>query len=252
MLDFNRIHDQLLKMAVETTQILEKNNIKYMITFGTLLGSIRHHGFIPWDCDFDLILFSDQYDLAKDILRNNLPDDMVLQDERNEPKYFHAWAHVKDKNSKAYSRNFARDNIYINNGLSVDLYIATRIKKRDINLFALNEDLKYRERLRKKGLLNEQEFSTIQKKILDQISIEKEMLEKKEENGYLYALPLPPKYRIILEEETFPLKQYQFQSAMFWGPNNADGILTRVYGDYMNLPPEEERIPNYIKVDFFN
>lgn len=249
MLDIKRIQLRLFEMAKATKIILENNDIIYTIAFGSLIGAIRHKGFVPWDCDFDLVLFADQYEKAKQVLRANLPDDMILQDDLNEPRYYHAWAHVKDKKSVTCSRNYKNDDIYINRGLSVDLYIANRIDKKNLDLFSLKENLKYRERLYKSGLINDTEFNKYQTDLTKQIK-EMEATISNEDTGDIYALPLPQKYRILYIDELFPLKRYQFQNEKFWGPYNAEKILTRIYGDYMKLPPEEERLPNFDSVVF--
>ena len=162
MLDLDRIHSRLFEIAKTTKTILENNNITYAICFGSLIGSIRHNGFVPWDCDFDLVLFSEQYEIAKRVLREKLPDDMLLQDNLNEPKYYHAWAHVKDKKSITSSRNYKNDDCYIHKGLGVDLYIAYRIDQKYLDLFCLKEDLKYRERLHKAGFLDDEQFHAVQ------------------------------------------------------------------------------------------
>ena len=249
MLDINRIHSRLFEMAKTTKKILENNDIPYTIAFGSLIGAIRHKGFVPWDCDFDLVLFADQYEKAKQVLRENLPDDMILQDELNEPQYYHAWAHVKDKNSIACSKNYKNDDVYIHRGLSVDLYIATRIDRKKLDLFCLKENLKYRERLHKSGLIDDTEFKRNQNDLMKQIQEEEKKISA-EDLGDIYALPLPRNYRIMGIDELFPLKRYQFQDELFWGPYNADKMLTRIYGEYMKLPPVEERLPNYDSVVF--
>ena len=122
IIDIKRVQKRLLEIGKNIATILESNNIPYIITFGTLLGAVRHGGFIPWDDDFDFFLFDDIYDKAIELLRKNLPNDMFLEDEKSELKYFHGWAHVKDMNSEVYCEQFPQDNLYNHHGLSVDLY----------------------------------------------------------------------------------------------------------------------------------
>ena len=62
-----QIQERLLSMAKSICGILENNEIPYMITLGTLLGAVRHGGFIPWDTDFDLHLFDESYDVKLDV-----------------------------------------------------------------------------------------------------------------------------------------------------------------------------------------
>jgi lipopolysaccharide cholinephosphotransferase len=83
-------------MASIIEEILDRHGIPHMLAFGSLLGAVRHRGFIPWDDDFDFLIFNEYYSEAIEVLRTELPDDCFLEDEKTEPKYFHAWAHVKD------------------------------------------------------------------------------------------------------------------------------------------------------------
>ena len=123
------IHDRLYHMAKAVIAVLEKHDIPYSLAYGTLLGAVRHQGFIPWDDDFDLWLFEDSYDEAMEYLRNELPDDMFLEDEKSEPIYFHGWAHVKDLNSVATHALYPQDDAYAHKGLHIDLYRCTRMKE---------------------------------------------------------------------------------------------------------------------------
>ena len=52
----------LLEMLIQIDEICQKNNIKYSLSSGTVLGAVRHKGFIPWDDDLDLMLMRDEYE----------------------------------------------------------------------------------------------------------------------------------------------------------------------------------------------
>ena len=58
------------------------------------------------------------------------------------------------------------------------------------------------------------------------------------------------KERFMFEKDIFPLKKYLFDGVEFWGPNDSNSILKHFYGDYMQLPSEENRLPHYSKVVF--
>ena len=156
--DIKRVQNRLLQMAKTTADILEKHNIPYQIAFGTLLGAVRHGGFIPWDDDFDFLLFDDSYEKATEVLAKELPADLMVEDEKTEPKYFHAWAHVKDLKSECECSLFPQDAEYKNHGLSVDLYKLTKIKEKDFAAYRLDQAMSYIDRRKKLGFITEEDY----------------------------------------------------------------------------------------------
>lgn len=250
MEDLKRIQNRLLQLAVATRDILENNNIPYFISYGTLLGAVRHQGFIPWDDDFDFVLFSDSYDKALNALRKSLPNDMFLEYFDSEPKYFHEWAHVKDLTTERDCTTFPQDGAYAHHGISIDLYKTRLIKENEETLVRAEAHLAYIERRLKHDLISIEEF-TERKKKLDQTITEEKAAIAKGLGG------LRPMYCFIksyndrlYEEEMFPLKKYKFEDEYFYGPNNADVLLTRCYGDYMALPPESNQKPKNSNIHF--
>lgn len=156
--DIKQVQHRLFEMAVCIKNIFEANDIPYMIAFGSLLGAVRHKGFIPWDDDFDFCLFSDSYDIAIDILRSGLPPDMFLEDAKSEPLYFHGWAHVKDLNSEVICNQYPQDGLYEHKGLSVDLYVAKEMEERDFNIYVIDEHRAYLKRKYNKSLISKQNY----------------------------------------------------------------------------------------------
>lgn len=92
-----KVQKRLLEMTKIATEILENNGIHYFIGFGSLLGAVRHKGFIPWDDDFDLFLFDEEYDMALEVLRRELPEDIVVHDQVSDRSYYAAWSKLRDK-----------------------------------------------------------------------------------------------------------------------------------------------------------
>ncbi|WP_173468725.1 phosphorylcholine transferase LicD [Fibrobacter succinogenes] len=238
--DISAVHFRLLKMGGIIAKILEKNDIPYIIAYGTLLGAVRHEGFIPWDDDFDFFLFDDSYDNAIEILRKEIPQDMFLEDSLSEPLYFHAWAHIKDLNSEISCDLYPQDNIYAHHGLTVDLYRCKRMNLAELCEYRKMEAELYLKRKLNRKLMSESDFqqqlSRLTKKIEDD--------EKGDANTNVDILGFPFNERYMKYSDVFPLKRYSFENVSFWGPNNADAILKQFYGDYMQLPPEKDRVPH--------
>lgn len=247
--DIRRVQNILLRAGKCAADILERHNIPYMIAYGTLLGAVRHKGFIPWDDDFDLMLFSDSYKQAMNFLRAELPDDLFLEDEKSEPLFFHAWSHIKDLHTNAEYSLYHQDNLYSHKGVSIDLYMTRKVKMCDVNSYRNDENYAYIQRRRQKGLITPEEFSLRMRKLQEnhEISLHENITDKHE----VFAL-LALRCKFLELDEVLPLKKYQFEDYEFFGPCKAEVILEKIYGDFMNFPPVEERTGHYSNVEFYD
>ena len=243
--------NKLLNMGIIITGILERNNIPYMIGFGTLLGAVRHGGFIPWDDDFDLQLFEDSYDDAIKVLKSELPENLFLEDSQSEPKYFHSWAHVKDMNTITECKAFPHDNYYVHKGLSVDLYILRKMRLSQLRPFLNQENRRYIERRREVGLMSDEEYSCRMEKLKSDIeSAEKEVVQ---EDRVIYGFTTSHKRHYLECDDVLPLKRIHFENHDFWGPAQPLTVITSIYGrDFLILPPPEKRWEHYDSVVFLN
>ena len=114
--------------------------------------------------------------------------------------------------------------------------------------FRINEHISYLERKNKHGLITTEQF---EKKLIE-LQYKKQLaIEQKDSNAIEYVYTFPSTYndRLFLDE-LFPLTKYEFADTYFYGPKDANVFLTRCYGDFMQLPSEEKRIPHYSNVYF--
>ncbi len=244
-LDIKRVQDRLFEIGKTVAEILEKNDVRYMIAFGTLLGAVRHKDMIPWDDDFDLFVLEDDYIKACDALKKELPEDMFLENAESEPNYFHAWAHVKDMKSICDSAAYPADNAYRNKGLHIDLYRLRKIKKSEIRKYLIDENLAYINRRKDKGLITEEDYNRRKN-----IGFEAYEFDKNSKDSEVLIFDGPYKQKTMMLEDAFPLKKYTIRKHEFLGPCSADSVLTSIYGNYMELPPVEQRTPKLSRVDF--
>ncbi len=253
--DLKRVQKRLIKIACVIEEILNKHNIPHCIMYGSLLGAIRDGGFIPWDDDFDFTVFNEYYDDALDCLRSDLPDWLFLEYKDTEPKFFHAWARVKDLNTVVEAGHYLQDNAYAHHGLAVDLLRLEKVKLCDLCARGEDEFIYYVSRRIALGSMNEDEAQERWNRLAKSTSyfwsnkIKSEDVDSIKREVYASIYINRMYYEI---DDFFPLKKYKFGDVEFWGPNKGEEILTKCYGDYMTLPPEEKRIPHYSKVEFLD
>ena len=101
-----KLHKSELKILDEIDRICKKNNIKYFFMGGSLLGAVRHQGFIPWDDDIDLAMPRKDYDLFVSIAPSQLSKDFLLDDISTNPNYCLVFSKVRLKNSVFEERNY--------------------------------------------------------------------------------------------------------------------------------------------------
>ena len=83
-----RMQDRMTEMLREIDAICRRHNIRYWLCSGTLLGCIRHGGYIPWDDDLDIEVLREDYDRLMEILPRELPEHLRLQNHDTDPGYF--------------------------------------------------------------------------------------------------------------------------------------------------------------------
>ena len=238
------VQSRLCEMAVAVKNILEAHGIPHMLAYGSLLGAVRHQGFIPWDDDFDFNLFDDSYDAAIMALKAELPQGMFVEDASTEPKYFHGWAHVKDLHTCAHCHRWQHDNAYAQRGVHIDLYRIKLMRGRDVAGYLTAENEAYLQRRRKHGLISESEFAHRLSKLDASYVIPPEMNDVEG-----YALINMYRCKFIPRDFVLPLKRYAFNGVEFLGPDSADDILKSLYGDYWQFPPYEKRLPSFDRVE---
>lgn len=97
--DLRRMQMKMLDILTEVDKICKKHDIPYWLAGGTLLGAVRHGGFIPWDDDLDIELMREDYLKLIPLLRKELPEKFVVQTNKTDKNYFLTFAKVRDTQS---------------------------------------------------------------------------------------------------------------------------------------------------------
>ncbi|MBR5709367.1 MAG: LicD family protein [Thermoguttaceae bacterium] len=257
-----KIHDVNYKVLRAFDEICKANEIPYFLDSGTLLGAVRHHDFIPWDDDLDVAVFASDFPRLKAVLQEQLPPEYEYVEYTSYNGYFRNFINrVIVKGSQI--RKMQPNEPYSKHAtLGIDIFVMesapenaflrfVKITARRLTFaFALGHywGLDYR---------NRPLFRKIVLYILASIGrlIPLKWLFRFHEFLVNYE-PINEKELLLGINRTFPFLTCIFRKEWFSqscnvqirdltlpAPIGYDSILKAFYGDYMQLPPEEERKP---------
>lgn len=252
----NKLQKHQLNMAIEVDRICKKYNIEYTLIGGTLLGAIRHKGFIPWDDDLDILMSRENYNLFIKKAKEELNDKFFLQALETEPHYGLPFAKIRE-NDTLFLENMSK-NVDINQGIYIDIFSYDNIS--DNKIIQKYLTLRYIF-LRMILLLKENyiiETNSKCKKIilffLDKIKIifSKEKIikkfhkiEDKYKNTNTKSIAIYGDIyfnKLIFPKYYFDKKSYlKFENTELCCIDMYDELLTDTFGDYMTPPPKDSR-----------
>lgn len=261
-------HLQEVQMMIfkDFIKICEDNNLTYFIYGGSLLGAIRHGGFIPWDDDIDVIMFRKDFDKLNKIMEKNLDKKYDFYNVLNEKTYFYTFARLTLKGT-LFAEWWANQVDYTPN-IFIDIFILDNIPNNRIKRFFHMKSSFILNQLTMYSYIKFDNFSKL-KKIIQQTAyyllklmpISPQYIKKKcvntfekyknEDCNQVCDFPAVCQMPIYDKKDWLPVEKIMFEDIEVNIPNNPDKILTTIYGNYMELPPEESRFrPAPDKIDF--
>ena len=247
--DVRRVQKRLLEMAVFTSDVLKEAGIKHSLALGSLLGAVRHKGFIPWDDDLDFWVEDERYEEALELLRERVPNDMIIHDQLTDPIYWPEWSRVRDLKSETIFSQYSNDNHYKYRGVCVDLYRMYVVDETELPYFWLRKRLANVQAKFERGILRE-----------DEVKEYYDWIDGMWQRGFIeyqrrfHGQLVTDDFGWELEEvgDFFPLGEMEFEGVMFPVPKNPYPLLDAVFRDKWREPPAfEERLCHYSQVKFF-
>ena len=257
----SKLRSVMIEILDEFIRICDENKLSYFLHAGTLLGAVRHKGFIPWDDDIDVAMPREDYEKFLDIyykLENT--DYYVLSDRspENTSYYYTPFAKLCKKGT-VFADSIREPDEY--SGIYIDIFpfdkcllFLAPLQTKLINyvlLFSKFKSQMYMPQKKYKIIIGRILFFFISKHFIITFYRKLFLLFNNYKTRYIsffsgfYGYKREShKYRTV-----FPLSKIEFEGKYYCAPCNYDLFLKEMYGNYMELPPVEQRVthnPEYI------
>ena len=250
----------LLELLKVIDKICREKGLRYYLFYGTLLGAIRHKGFIPWDDDADIVMPRADYEKFIQISEVELGNGYFIQTYKSDPFYRNPFAKLRKNNTTCIVQEHAH--IRMHQGVFVDIFPLDVLPRSKVGKWCMWNMTHIFERLQAftcarlpnrlrmlypiqcfwKLLFKPSFFARITNRLAKLLS--------GSSADYISVLD-PDHYDLthnVLPISSFaPGRRVVFQDAELMVPNRAEELLSHQYGDYMSLPPIEMRRPIHAK-----
>ncbi len=253
--------EKILAVFKAVKPFLEEHSLSYYLLGGTLLGAVRHQGFIPWDDDIDIGLERGDYEVFLKTISQSLPDHLELRTYFDETDHHYYFARIVDTRymmKREGSLIPRKENVWVDifplDGMPNNFALRQIHKLRllwvrmryhiscfdKINLKRphrpLSERLviKFVELTHFKGRKSYREWLDVLDKCLKRYDLR--------QSEWLVNFMGQYKFKEMFPKSYYGRgKKYPFEGMMLNGPENSDKILSQMYGDYMREPEEKDR-----------
>ena len=256
-IDLKEYKKIVLNVLVSVDKICRENQLRYMIFYGTLLGAVRHQGFIPWDDDIDIIMPREDYEKLRDIISTNDYGLRFICPETT-PDTIYPYGKVCDSKTRLKEKNFVEVEGY---GAYVDIFPMDYLPESEQERERLNKryvaQIKLLMHSTRTGYCKSSSTATNIRRfaafyICKLINTHKMVGRLNEEFKALnktktQVIGLPWAMRKFLAKDTDfeEAEPIMFEGHSLMGPKDPDRFLRELYGDYMKLPPADKQVSDH-------
>lgn len=253
----NDIQKKCFDILVEIDRVCKLAGLKYFIYAGTLLGAVRHKGFIPWDDDIDIVMFRKDYDKFPDACKKYLNSEHYeLQTIYSDPLASNPWMKLHDKNT-AFLSNIRREGAM--EGINIDIFPVDNapddekeLQKRARYFDKMNFIYQWRFVYHSpNSSVKMRTFQTIislipplkEEKFKKKYDSKIQEYNKKNTNNVVYFSNRMYRKKVVDRSVFNDTVMLPFEDGFFPAPAGWKIVLEQMYGKkYMELPPENERV----------
>lgn len=247
-----------IDLLVKLIDVCKQNELRVWVCFGTLLGAIRHKGFIPWDDDIDVFMPREDYNKLLNLSRNTFSSPYFLQSPYSDPEYFRSFARLRNSNTSVvedpaypYPRPY-NSGMYIDifplDGMSLPMWT---LKKRDFYVrfqsiigHAYSININPNPILRSISTVLHWPFIPYSpRRVFQHIGriASKQSWNEASKVGLMVKIPYQLDKNIFDKVDFEDTIWLPFEHIKVPIPNGYKNILRVTYGDYMKFPPKEKR-----------
>lgn len=251
--DLKKMQYIQLDMLKELDRICRKYNIKYVISGGTLLGAVRHKGFIPWDDDIDVRMLREDYEKFCKICEKELDHEKYFfQNHLTDKEYIWYYAKIRRKGTE-YIRT-GQEHLKMKTGVFIDIMPSDAVPENKISRWFYTEACFLIKKIlyaRVGSVTEKKKHIRLLYKMLTLIPCKTAFKcfdwmrtnickDSRIVASYMFTKPGTPK---LLKKWHQERMEFEFEGNMFYGPKDHKRWLSQTYGEnYMELPPECDRI----------
>ena len=242
----------MLDMLIEFDAICKNHQLCYWLDSGTLLGAVRHKGFIPWDDDIDLSMPIEDYNKFLNIAQSELSSDIFFQTSQTDKNF--KFDYIKLRSNKASIVEFHEKDKQVNyhQGVFVDIFPMLTIENTEENKKQYDSTLKEIRSISSISLHTpDGKDDPVKRENLIASLKEKHQGWGNDKSKIIYGGEMPDVAAWFDIEEVFPLTTLAFEGHSFSAPNNPSHYLDAIYSfDYRQLPPQNKRIIHAHSIGF--
>lgn len=257
-MDTNLYREKLIALYKEFERVCDLLNLRYFVGYGTLLGAVRHKGFIPWDDDLDVIMPRPDYDTFMEKAQGILKNEIFLQNIYTEKNYILNFSKLRDTNTTLVETEYKSYDLH--HGVFIDIFpIDGYIKGQDKMLDFRIKERAFEEPTGIKRIYssivsgNQAIMTKIGPAVASRVNMKNKLIKMDEKAkrwnfdmcdtvaDIVSSIYIVPMEKTVFEKSV----DLYFEGHKVKAPVGYDRYLTLMYGDYMKLPPEDKRKPHH-------
>lgn len=242
---------RMVEMLKFIDKICSDNDIDYWIDSGTLLGAVRHEGFIPWDDDMDVVMtWKDYKKFKKLMIKNNPSDEFILQCHKTDKGCYRVWGSIRDLKSECL-QDSKLHKFQKYRGLNMDIFVYRDLYFKffyRVCMYINCKKIEVRLHQGKNDVITK--FYYLLLRILRCFFYLLNYLYpgKRDDLHHFYGSGFSECH---LKSNVYPLRRIMFEGVECNAPSNINGYLEELYGKTWNLIPDEiDRQTHEIEVLF--